>query len=61
MIYGAIFFALSTAFWGYVTFRDARWVADDEGPAVWDYAFFGVLMCGASAVFSILCLFGALA
>lgn len=45
MLYLAIFFALMCAFWGYVSFRDARWKADGEGPSVWDYAFPGIVTC----------------
>ena len=46
MLFVSIFFALMGLFWAYVSFRDARWEATDEGPSVWDYAFPGIVMCG---------------
>jgi hypothetical protein len=54
MPWAAIILAGVTAFWLYVTFHDARWVADNEGPAVWGYAFFGVCMSVISGVLTVI-------
>lgn len=50
MAYFACFFLLMAAFWFWVSFRDARWVADEEGPDVWTYAFPGICMFVFSAL-----------
>lgn len=52
----SILFLLMAAFWGWVSFRDARWDADEEGPSVWDYAFFGIVMCFVSSAGFLACL-----
>ncbi|QWY83211.1 hypothetical protein [Rhizobium phage RHph_X2_25] len=50
MIYAAIICGLMSAFWGYASFIDARWKADETGPSVWEYAFPGIVMCGISGL-----------
>lgn len=50
MIYLAALFGAIAAFFAYISFKDARWVGDDEGSSVWDYAFPGILICGLSAL-----------
>ncbi|MBC7148081.1 MAG: hypothetical protein H5U22_01775 [Rhizobium sp.] len=54
MIYMAALFGVIAAFFAYISFKDARWVGDEEGPSVWEYAFPGILMCGLSA-FTAIC------
>ena len=49
------FFTLMALFWAFVSFKDARWEAEENGLSVWDYAAFGIIMMCVSAAYAVLC------